>query len=1378
MRSDAEKTVSANSRASRFAEYYFVVGLNEQSELNSRIAWPPAAVSVFGSNGLSSKPNVHRAHSFNNFPEVPDCANKTGTKTGGRMYAKRPSLPILSLLEKEIKSLKARETCGAISEFENGLAEKQTSRLSGARSRVQANGVQATPSAANNVNWYIGTSDKRSATPPAIPDLNGNDLKQSFKELTLSASKQSLSSSERSARESGTDALAEVKSPELAELKSNYPIHYRYTPELLGRYPENNYSEKERLPAFLPLFCFPKDLQLVQTTGRPPATTHHSFTMTEEDGKKMFGVCIVAWEPLCDKLLQDFETVVRAWRKIALDPQDLEYLSHLEHQLEKQEEILRELDSEYGRDDRLSISTTYLSERKKAKEKKDLYLDMLKPLRQTLYLELGRVYAPKCIGVLSRWPWYNFLKDWLCETYVISKQLGEKLPGVLETLVCHLIRYIPLPPPGRLEISLKMNCKYLYCSRPAERSKLRNFSLYPVFRALSLSSIVTLFELVLTEQQIVFVSSHLSMLNAAVEFSYALIEPFQWQYVSIPVLPARLVHYLQAPLPYLIGVSRDIYSDLDLAPGAGKGRGVTEEPAIPKESFVIDLDNDSISGPERTELQLLPPAFRNSLLNGLESSCQNANHGRQLAGRGVPKGMRTAYSDNLNSMPLSAVSCRHTTENAASTPNGAVAALHTSLSKVSSVKSFGLSYSPQSPSLLATDHEKHWRNSHHRKSYSCNSRRESMAKSWEPSWLAHLDIRQDNLAEDRRLSKRSSSNSIPAFDFSGEVNAKGLLEKGSAHFCEKLDIANRDFCGSLPDDEQLKNFASPTYATPKSASSSPIEQKFSSWKELFERDSQRPLVEDATQRRFIEGHGFANYRYDFYKVAAFGGDPAAALADKRWALQSLMLELTDDMHIKCHACSDPLCCSDRLRVVQSSMADKVYVSVCLKCGKAFHTLCTENLEMHPCSVVFDPDKFCDAFQITLAKLLKNFQNYLVPLARPNEERQPSDQTEAGCSSDGMLLSQEFLKKSEFLSQFPRLERRFVARFLDTQAVNLFIIQRLEKHNDSDALVGRFVALTNGSHDRELPAHSSHHADKTSHRYNFSLSRSTAGNTSTSVASSGTSVNKLQCDSTDSFISGSYKYESCGTQLTAIKPSCTAEMNTAEVLDNLQVELPKTIESAVNNPHLSYDIPQDCKFSSSLDREYVAAAEEIINATLSNLDGPVESFANQAETSPEDYYERLLLQQRATQRNQLKQWLKNKVSYFADLRQDELLAFGLLSNDELASLFALKLEQIRQSISAAAELLQDVHKGKSVSVDELSEMLEELYDQNNRIMSMVDEQEFVQADEQAEFSKTVGVLFRIIAQYEDLLKTVMPHDPFTHPKVTGFQTKQIRSETAQ
>ena len=66
-----------------------------------------------------------------------------------------------------------------------------------------------------------------------------------------------------------------------------------------------------------------------------------------------------------------------------------------------------------------------------------------------------------------------------------------------------------------------------------------------------------MFEGVLKEEKIIFKSRQKSLLSIACETLCALLYPFQWHHVYIPVLPLSLLDFLQSPTPYIVGVDTD-----------------------------------------------------------------------------------------------------------------------------------------------------------------------------------------------------------------------------------------------------------------------------------------------------------------------------------------------------------------------------------------------------------------------------------------------------------------------------------------------------------------------------------------------------------------------------------------------------------------------------------------------------------------------------------------------------------------------------------------------------------------------------------------------------------------------------------------------------
>ncbi|XP_019151526.1 PREDICTED: uncharacterized protein LOC109148156 isoform X6 [Ipomoea nil] len=72
--------------------------------------------------------------------------------------------------------------------------------------------------------------------------------------------------------------------------------------------------------------------------------------------------------------------------------------------------------------------------------------------------------------------------------------------------------------------------------------------------SLRLEHVLTLFAGALLEKQVVVVCSNLGILSACIMAIIPLIRPYQWQSLLMPVLPNDMLDFLDAPVPYIVGV--------------------------------------------------------------------------------------------------------------------------------------------------------------------------------------------------------------------------------------------------------------------------------------------------------------------------------------------------------------------------------------------------------------------------------------------------------------------------------------------------------------------------------------------------------------------------------------------------------------------------------------------------------------------------------------------------------------------------------------------------------------------------------------------------------------------------------------------------------
>jgi hypothetical protein len=75
------------------------------------------------------------------------------------------------------------------------------------------------------------------------------------------------------------------------------------------------------------------------------------------------------------------------------------------------------------------------------------------------------VYAPKCICVLSHWPFYSAFREWLIEIH--RKVFHSKLSIPIEHYIINFVMQVPLPPPkNNFKIKFCIGDKWITLSRP------------------------------------------------------------------------------------------------------------------------------------------------------------------------------------------------------------------------------------------------------------------------------------------------------------------------------------------------------------------------------------------------------------------------------------------------------------------------------------------------------------------------------------------------------------------------------------------------------------------------------------------------------------------------------------------------------------------------------------------------------------------------------------------------------------------------------------------------------------------------------------------------------------------------------------------------
>ncbi|KAJ1177333.1 hypothetical protein NDU88_002592 [Pleurodeles waltl] len=330
------------------------------------------------------------------------------------------------------------------------------------------------------------------------------------------------------------------------------PLRRTFKSKVLAHYPENvewNPYDQDAVG----MLCMPKGLSF-KTQADPRDPQFHSFIITREDGSRTFGFALTFYEEVTSK-------------QICSAMQTLYHMHNAEY------DIIH-TPSTNGKDSDSSLE--------------DCNEIPVSKLQRFNSYDISRdtLYVSKCICLITPMSFMKACKKVLEQLHRAVTSL-QPPPLPLESYIYNILYEVPLPPAGR---SLKFSGVYgpIICQRPSTSElPLFDFPVKDVFELLGVENVVQLFTCALLEFQILLYSQHYQRLMTVAETITGLMFPFQWQHVYVPILPASLLHFLDAPVPYLMGLHSNGLDD----------RSKLELPQEANLCFV-DIDNHFIELPE------------------------------------------------------------------------------------------------------------------------------------------------------------------------------------------------------------------------------------------------------------------------------------------------------------------------------------------------------------------------------------------------------------------------------------------------------------------------------------------------------------------------------------------------------------------------------------------------------------------------------------------------------------------------------------------------------------------------------------------------------------------------------------------------------------
>ncbi|XP_013174914.1 PREDICTED: DENN domain-containing protein 5A [Papilio xuthus] len=354
------------------------------------------------------------------------------------------------------------------------------------------------------------------------------------------------------------------------------PLDRSYKGKILAHYPDNVNSNPFDEHAVC-MLCLPAGLQF-RTQKHSLEPKFHSFVVTRENASRYYGFSLIFYEEVRNRNICSAMHTLQAM-----------YITELSsgqtppgNRKSSGKESSRSLPRSFKLAPHTGAALTYY----------DITKDKL--------------YVAKSIALICQYPYVRVAQLFLENLFrSLPRQPGPGLSP--ESYVYNLLYEVPVPLAGQAlrlyvppsEPHLDPIPVVIRMPNPPEELPLLDYSLRVMFSTLGVECVVQLFTCVLLEHQVLLRSSDYNKLMLVSECIVSLLLPFSWAHVYVPILPAPLYHFLDAPVPFVMGLHADSVA-ISIGPNGPRSFAVGSEAAL----CLVDIDKPDIQLPE--EMPIFP----------------------------------------------------------------------------------------------------------------------------------------------------------------------------------------------------------------------------------------------------------------------------------------------------------------------------------------------------------------------------------------------------------------------------------------------------------------------------------------------------------------------------------------------------------------------------------------------------------------------------------------------------------------------------------------------------------------------------------------------------------------------------------------------------
>ena len=232
---------------------------------------------------------------------------------------------------------------------------------------------------------------------------------------------------------------------------------------------------------------------------------------------------------------------------------------------------------------------------------------------------IERFYFPKVICLISIEPFYKEHELILKQIYQYFLYNKQSLTVPLEKIILNIIKTIPIPPMGIMEIKYKLNKNFNdIIIRRNQRNKINNVDEYIdyMFSIFTIDECLDIFKYTLLEVKTIVFSKNI---NNLCKFIYGLINilfPFQYPFQVSSCLPIGALSFLESISPYIFGINQN-YSENII-----KKNLISHNVNI----LIIDLDNKKIIEKMHEKFPELPKFLRKKVKDKIKKKFRKTSY--------------------------------------------------------------------------------------------------------------------------------------------------------------------------------------------------------------------------------------------------------------------------------------------------------------------------------------------------------------------------------------------------------------------------------------------------------------------------------------------------------------------------------------------------------------------------------------------------------------------------------------------------------------------------------------------------------------------------------------------------------------------------------